>query len=81
MIAAALGGSGDRINLVPQAATLNNGAWKAMENEFKIALDTGKKVTIKIEVGYPAGNGLKPSEFRVLASIDGIPQAAKRFTQ
>jgi filamentous hemagglutinin len=80
LIAATLGGAGDRINLVPQAATLNNGAWKAMENEFKAALDAGKKVTVKIEVGYPAGSGIRPSEFKVIALINGV-QSVRKFTQ
>ena len=80
LIAATLGGAGDRINLVPQAATLNNGAWKAMENEFKAALDAGKKVTVKIEVGYPAGGGVRPNEFKVTSLVNGV-QSIRKFTQ
>ena len=45
----------DRINLVPQAATRNNGPWKAIENEFKVALDARKTLLIKIDVGYQLG--------------------------
>ena len=55
LIAAILGGSGDRINIVPQAQTLNRGAWRDMEKSLKQALDAGKSVTMKIEVGYPPG--------------------------
>jgi len=80
LIASTLGGAGDRINIVPQAATLNNGTWKAMENQFKAALDAGKKVSIKIEVGYPAGNGVRPNEFKVIALIDGV-RSERKFTQ
>lgn len=72
LIAATLGGAGERINLVPQAATLNNGPWKVMENEFKAALDAGKKVSVKIEVGYPPGGGVRPNEFFVTAVIGGV---------
>ncbi|WP_422470479.1 DUF637 domain-containing protein, partial [Acinetobacter sp. BJFS-203] len=42
LIAASLGGSGDRINLVPMAKTLNNGSWKAMESELANAVKLGK---------------------------------------
>ncbi|MEO8121766.1 MAG: DNA/RNA non-specific endonuclease [Rhodoferax sp.] len=80
LIAATLGGAGDRINLVPQAATLNNGAWKVMENEFKAALDAGKTVSIKIDVGYPPGGGTRPNSFLVDATIDGKP-FRREFTQ
>ena len=57
---------------MPQAATLNQGAWKAMENEFRKALDAGKTVTVKIEVGYPAGGGVRPDSFFVTALINGV---------
>jgi filamentous hemagglutinin len=60
LIAATLGGAGDRINLVPQSATLNNGAWKTTENEFKAAIELGRKVSIKIDAGYPPGVGAGP---------------------
>ena len=80
MIAATLGGAGDRINLVPQAATLNNGPWKAMENEFKAAIESGKKVSIKIDVGYPPGGGARPSTFLVEANIGGVTKRYP-FTQ
>lgn len=74
-------GAGARINLVPQAATLNNGPWKAMENEFKTALDAGKNVSIKLEVGYPPGGGVRPSEFRVTSTVDGKVQPPRIFNQ
>nr|WP_252374380.1 DNA/RNA non-specific endonuclease [Hydrogenophaga sp. 2FB] len=34
LIAAALGGAGDRINIVPQDSTMNRGEWRAMEREW-----------------------------------------------
>lgn len=66
--------------MVPQASTLNRGDWKAMENHLRDQVNAGKAVTVKIEVGYPAGGGVRPNEFKVLASIDGkiVPF---RFTQ
>jgi filamentous hemagglutinin len=49
LIAASLGGAGEKINIVPQASTLNRGDWRAMENEFRDALKQGKNVTVKLE--------------------------------
>jgi filamentous hemagglutinin len=73
LIASSLGGAGDRINIVPQASTLNRGDWKAMENYFRDELAAGKAVSVKIEVGYPAGGGVRPSGFTVVADIGGKP--------
>lgn len=71
MIASALGGSGDRINMVPQASTLNRGDWKAMENELAGYLKQGKEVSLKVEIGYPAGGGVRPNNFEVTVKVDG----------
>ncbi|OUL97935.1 hypothetical protein A8M77_34285 [Variovorax sp. JS1663] len=79
LIAASLGGAGDKINIVPQASTLNRGDWRAMENEFRNALKEGKTVLVKIDLGYPAG-GVRPNEFFVTAVIDGV-EVTKRFKQ
>lgn len=56
---------------MPQASTLNRRSWRAMEREFQHALKDGKSVSVTIDVGYPAGGGVRPSEFRVIATIDG----------
>ncbi len=42
-----------------------------MENQLRDALNAGKDVSVKIEVGYPPSGGVRPSEFKVLATIDG----------
>ncbi len=80
MIASSLGGAGDRINIVPQASTLNRGDWKAMENMFRTELQAGNQVRVKIDVGYAVPGSARPSEFIVRAVIDGQPWI-KRFTQ
>jgi hypothetical protein len=77
LIASSLGGAGDRINIVPQASTLNRGDWKAMENELCNALRDGKSVSVKIDVGYPVGSRARPNEFQVFANIGG---QLKEFT-
>ena len=76
LIASALGGAGDRVNIVPQASTLNRGEWKAMENELAGYLKEGKSVSVQIEVGYPDGGGVRPDSFLVEANINGV---IKRF--
>lgn len=72
LIATALGGAGDRINIVPQDKTLNRGEWKKMEAFLKKEIDAGKTVSMKIDVGYPPGDGGRPNAFLVTATIDGI---------
>lgn len=72
MIASSLGGAGDKINLVPQAASLNRGPWANMEAELREALAAGKEVIVKIDVGYPAVAGARPNSFNVTANIGGV---------
>ncbi|PIE46581.1 MAG: hypothetical protein CSA42_07765 [Gammaproteobacteria bacterium] len=72
LIASTLGGAGDRINIVPQASTLNRGDWKAMEDHLRKELKAGKTVSVKIDVGYPNGNTKRPNKFFVTATIDGV---------
>jgi hypothetical protein len=50
-----------------------------MENELRAAVKAGQSVTVKIEVGYPAGS-LRPSEFKIVATIDGVTKPY-RFIQ
>lgn len=69
MIASALGGAGDSVNMVPQASTLNRADWKAMEQFLMNELKAGNSVSVKIDVGYPASGGGRPSEFTVIAKI------------
>jgi len=72
LIASSLGGAGDKINLVPQASTLNRGDWKAMERQLANELKVGKAVSVKIDVGYPNSSSARPNEFNVTAVIDGV---------
>ena len=71
LIAASLGGAGDKINIVPQAATLNRKDWRDMERYLDSELKAGKTVNVKIEIGYPPGGGVRPNSFFVTATIDG----------
>jgi filamentous hemagglutinin len=71
LIASSLGGAGDRINIVPQAATLSRGSWKAMENDLRRELQAGKPVKVSIEVGYPARGSNRPNHFEVTMTVEG----------
>ncbi|WP_374013819.1 DNA/RNA non-specific endonuclease [Pseudoxanthomonas koreensis] len=81
LIAASLGGAGDRINLVPQASTLNRGDWKAMENHLRRAIDNGQSVSVKIDLSYPSSGGSRPNRFQVTPIIDGKPRPPIIFNQ
>lgn len=81
LIASSLGGAGDRINIVPQARTLNRGDWKAMENSIRKELEAGKSVSVRIEVSYPNGNTTRPDKFVVTPTINGILQRPFEFQQ
>lgn len=73
LIASSLGGAGDKINMVPQAAQLNRGDWKAMENSLRKDLEAGKSVSVRNEVTYSQSDSIRPSEFKVYAMIDNQP--------
>jgi filamentous hemagglutinin len=78
LIAASLGGAGDKLNLVPMDKVLNNGPWKSMEKQLADALKAGKNVSIKIDVGY-SGASARPSKFVVSAIIGGNRQKFEFF--
>jgi DNA/RNA endonuclease G (NUC1) len=48
---------------VPQAANLNRGAWKTMENEWAAWVNSGYRVDYTIDV-YPPG-AVRPDSFEV----------------
>lgn len=81
LIASSLGGAGDRINLVPMDKVLNNGTWKKMESDLAKALEQGKDVNVKIDVGYPDGGGGRPNSFTVNYTIDGVVKKLPPFKQ
>ena len=74
LIASALGGAGDRINMVPQVQRLNRSDWKKMENELARELKAGKSVSVKIDIDYPLGDSVRPNRFKVVATINGKPK-------
>ena len=52
-----------------------------METSLGKALEQGKSVSVKIDVGYPEAGGTRPSEFRVTTTIDGVINKLPPFKQ
>lgn len=70
IIARDLNGDGGAGNLVAMEARINQSDYKRMENDIKAALDEGKEVTVKVEMGYPGDSG-RPDKITVTVTIDG----------
>jgi DNA/RNA non-specific endonuclease len=64
-------GPGEQINLYPQSANLNQGAWKTMENSWADAMVQGKDVKIEVEAIF-SGTSKRPDAFDVSYWIDGV---------
>ncbi len=52
-----------------------------METSLGKALEQGKSVSVKIDVGYPEAGGNRPSSFTVNYTIDGGKPITERFKQ
>jgi hypothetical protein len=63
-------GPGEQINYLPMKSTLNQSAWRQMENTLKKALEEGKKVDIEIRPVFE-GNSKRPVAFEVDHWISG----------
>jgi hypothetical protein len=64
LIASLFGGSGNIDNLVPMNQNLNQGKWKAMENRWAKAIESGENVQVKIKPKYK-GDSQRPDRFEV----------------
>lgn len=71
LIATALGGAGDRINILAQSFDLNRKEWRSMEKELQGFLAEGKSVEMKIGVAYATLSATRPSAFVVTVIVDG----------
>jgi len=63
-------GPGEQINYVPQKGSLNQGAYKKLENKWAKALEENKTVEVKIENIY-SGDSKRPIGQTVESTIDG----------
>ncbi|MGL4462889.1 MAG: DNA/RNA non-specific endonuclease [Planctomycetia bacterium] len=80
MIGAQFDGPGEGpLHMVPQSMNLNRGPgsrWRGMEERWKTALENGDKVSVKIEIDWPAGSK-RPDGFRVKYEITDSVTGAK----
>ena len=70
LIADRFGGSPELDNLVSQHSYINQGEYKAMENEWAEAIKEGSHVEVAADVIYD-GDSSRPSSFDVFYAIDG----------
>jgi len=70
LIAHRFGASDGIENLVAMDGKLNQGDYKKLENTLADAVESGDKVTLKVEPVYE-GDSYRPKEFRVTYSIAG----------
>ena len=78
IFATLFGGPGEGINLTAQWSKVNLGAYKALENQWAAAIDSGKSVRVEVNLSYP--EGLRPSRYDVEYQIDGGPLRQVRFS-
>jgi filamentous hemagglutinin len=78
LIAGLFGGAGERINLVPQLATVNRGEFRVMEGEWARAVLAGRTVKVEVRPVY-SGNSTTPDRIVVDHWIDGVRQAPRPF--
>ena len=72
------GGTGGYENLVPMSASVNSGAYKALENKWAKALKDGKNVSVSGKILY-SGSSSVPVEFIINYFIDGIAKPEVRI--
>ena len=78
IIAHDLGGVSDGINLLPQNASLNRGAYKKMENKIKKDVKKGHKAEIEIKIHY-TGASERPTNYVYSYYKNGNLDAKKTF--
>jgi hypothetical protein len=62
----------DDFNHFAQDENFNNGTYKALENKWQKALDSGKSVYVLVKPTYP-GDSLRPSRLEIIYKIDNQP--------
>ena len=78
VIASIFDGPGEMVNLYPQNGNFNKGGWKQLKNSWAAALESGKKVEVKIELKY-AGDGVRPDKLQVEYRVDGGRPIYERY--
>jgi len=80
IIARIFGGTSEGVNLTPQLATLNNGAYRAMERQWENALQAGAEIDVKVVIEY-ADDGLGPTEYVITSTIRNADGTTTRLDQ
>jgi len=78
LIARIFGGSSDLDNMVAMFKSVNTGAYKKYENLWAEALKKGKEVFVEGQCVYE-GDSLRPVEFIIKYTIDGVKNKATIF--
>jgi len=78
LIARIFGGSSDLDNMVAMSGSVNTGTYKKYENLWAEALKKGKEVFVEGQCVYE-GNSLRPVEFIIKYTIDGVKNKATIF--
>ena len=58
---------------------LNNGKWRAMENEWKKELKAGKRVEVDIQIIYDGDINKRPKRFLIEYKVGNEPTIQKIF--
>lgn len=75
LIGRRFGGPSGLINLFAQDATINNSAYRILENSFEKAIRAGSSVRVNVTPLYK-GSSLRPSSINVIYYIDNQRQIA-----
>ncbi|MEF7615659.1 DNA/RNA non-specific endonuclease [Aquincola sp. MAHUQ-54] len=72
MIGHKLGGVGERVNILPQLASVNRGEWNRMEREWGRLAADGKTVKVTVVPIYGSGEARRPIRFEVQYVVDDV---------
>jgi filamentous hemagglutinin len=72
LIATLFGGAGEKINLIPQLATVNRVEFRAMERTWADAIRAGKEVRVEVSPIY-SGSSKVPDNVVARWWVDGVP--------
>ncbi|QKS11730.1 DNA/RNA non-specific endonuclease [Curtobacterium sp. Csp1] len=78
IFATLFGGPGEGINLTAQWSKVNLGAYKALENQWAAAIDSGRSVRVEVNLTYP--DRFRPSRYDVEYQIGDGPIRSARFS-
>ncbi|MGN7189665.1 DNA/RNA non-specific endonuclease [Curtobacterium sp. MCBA15_004] len=79
IFATLFGGPGEGINLTAQWSKVNLGSYKALENQWAAAIDSGKSVRVEVNLEY-AGKNLRPDLYDVRWQVGDGPLRVRPFS-